>query len=399
MRPVFSELTHHFNHPTNPLYALKNKLLAEGRVITDLTSGNVTQHGIQFPTEILSVALAQGGAHSAVYTPNPLGLLSARQAISRWYAAQGMSIPAEQLVMTPGTSLAYWYAFQLLADPGDEILCPSPNYPLFDSIALMSGLRIAHYPLDEKKGWRIDLEKLKDAITEKTRAIVVISPHNPTGMVATAEELSRIAELARYHQLPLIVDEVFASFLFQGASYPRLAPDAVPLLITLNGFSKMLALAGAKIGWMGVTGDPERVQTALRGLDTLSDTYLPVADAMQWAVPALLEQSVEFQRSYTMEIARRAKIAGAALKGIPGLQSHPPAGGFYTTVKLPEFVDEEEIALRLLERDHLLVHPGYFYDVEGRHLVISHVAKEDEWRSACGQLRAAISARSPSDRK
>jgi alanine-synthesizing transaminase len=389
---MFSELTHHFSHPSNPLYALKNRLSQEGQLITDLTSGNVTQHGLQFPQDLLRAALVEGVAQSNVYAPNPFGLLRARESISRWYAAQNVTLFPEQLLLTPGTSLSYLYAFQLLTNPGDEVLCPSPNYPLFDSIALMAGIRLSHYPLDEKNGWRIDLKKLKDAITEKTRAMVIISPHNPTGMVATAQELEAIAELARYHQLPIIVDEVFASFIFQGAAYPRLKSDAAPLILTLNGFSKMLALAGLKIGWMGVTGEPNRVATALKGLETISDTFLPVADAAQWAIPDLLEKSADFQQSYSSEIKRRAHIMREALQGIPDLTSNYPEGGFYTTVQLPDSIDEEKIALRLLEQEHVLIHPGYFYDVLGNHLVMSHVSSEEEIRESCGKLQKAIAA-------
>jgi aspartate/methionine/tyrosine aminotransferase len=259
----------------------------------------------------------------------------------------------------------------------------------------MAGVKITHYPLDEKAGWRINFKNLETAVNARTRAIVLISPHNPTGMVARAEELDQLADLARRHELPLIVDEVFASFTFQGGSYPRMADRRAPLILTLNGFSKMLALPGVKLGWIALTGDSSHVAKALRGLDGISDTFLPVADPVQGAAASLLEKSKSFQRAYQQEIEGRAAAAAQAITRIPSVTNQPPAGGFYTTLKLREGWDEEMLALRLLEEQHLLLHPGYFYDLEGGHLIISHVGDPAMMQTALEKIARFTAAQRP----
>jgi len=393
---MFSHLHSHFNHAQNPLYQLKTRLIAEGHSIMDAVSGNVTQQGIRFPEETLRAAIAEGITQARTYAPDPLGHLSTREAISHWYAqTQQTLIPAQQLVLTPGTSLSYWYVFQLLANPGDDILCPLPNYPLFDAIARLAHIQIAYYPLSESRGWKINIDALTSAITPKTRAIVLISPHNPTGVVASAEELAAVVELARKYQLPLIVDEVFSSFLFKSSLYPRLIDSKAPLVFTLNGFSKMLALPGIKLGWIGVTGAANAVEGALRSLDAISDTFLPVADPLQYAAALLLPYSSAFQASYQAEMHQRVQVANSELKSIPGLSWEEAQGGFYTTLRLPPGIAEDALALHLLKEEHVLMHPGYFYDLEGNHLILSHVGEPRWTQEVIEKLRRAISTLSP----
>ena len=161
-------------------------------------------------------------------------------------------------MITPGTSVSYWYCFKLLdRSRAMKFLCPQPSYPLFDYIARLAGVYMRHYRLDESRAWAIDLEHLEHQITTGTRAIVLISPHNPTGMVASEEQLRDLAEIAARHRLPIISDEVFSEFLFGLDSISAVAATKAPLVFTLNGFSKMFALPGMKIGWMAVSGDDD----------------------------------------------------------------------------------------------------------------------------------------------
>lgn len=347
---------------------------AQGRDYVNLVDGNLTRQGCVFPIDLLTSVLAEAAKPTLRYAPHPLGQLAAREAVANWYGRQGVQVPAEQILLTPGTSLAYAYAFQLLADPGDEILCPTPNYPLFESIAAQSGVRLTSYALKERDGWRMDLASLAAAITPKTRAIVVISPHNPTGMVASTAELTEIGRLARRRDLALVVDEVFSPFVFSGESPPRSIGGAAPLVLTLNGFSKMLALPGLKLGWMAVTGDAEAVRQALRVLDGLSDTYLPVSEVVQAAVPRLLMESGPFQDELRRLVAERRHQweRGLTRAGVPVLGAE---GGFYSMIRLPGGADEEALCVRLLRDHRLLVHPGYFYDAPEGHLVFSHVSE------------------------
>jgi aspartate/methionine/tyrosine aminotransferase len=264
--------------------------------------------------------------------------------------------------------VSYWYCFKLLAERGDEILCPQPSYPLFDYIARLCGVELTYYRLSEPHGWAIDFDHLESHITARTRAIVLISPHNPTGMVVEASQLARLAEIARRHALPIISDEVFSEFLFGLQQFPRAAATDAPLVFTLNGFSKLFALPGMKIGWMAVTGDDVLVRRALSTLDLISDTFLPVNEIAQFAVADIFRHGKGFLRHYVEWVTR---CRDAAVEGLKGVTFVEPRGGFYITV--PIALDEETAAVTLLEEERILVHPGYFYDILPDHLVMTFI--------------------------
>lgn len=384
---MFSNIADHFQGETNPLYRERDALLARGKKIIDLVSGNVHHHGILYPQLILNQALTSAAEQARIYKPNPLGQPIAREAISRFYREEGLSIPAEQIVVTPGTSLSYWYAFKLFAGPGDEILSPRPTYPLFDAIAALAGVRMVDYRLREADRWAIDLDHLESQITPRTRAIILISPHNPTGAVAQEDEVTRLAEIAARHRLPILSDEVFSPFLFRQNRLPRPATTNAPLVLTLNGFSKMLALPGMKIGWIALSGEAPLVQKALAALETISDTFLPVNEIAQFTVPALFEGAKNFIPDYQSAIRERARIAVDLLSRSERLSLIPPEGGFYLTVRINDpKADEEGIALDLLRRHSLLLHPGFFYDLEPPHLVLSFVSEPELLAESIGKI-------------
>jgi len=368
------------NHPTqatNRLYALKTRLTQERRPIHDWVSGNVTEQGIIFPAPLLESAFREGLQRAQTYRPHPLGQLSARQSISVRYARDGISIPPENLLLTPGTSQAYLYAFKLLAAAGDEILCPAPNYPLLDQLAELAGIKLTSYPLLEAKNWAIDIPALARAVTPHTRAIVLISPHNPTGHITTQAELDAVAHIATEKNLAVISDEVFGAFGFAGERPPVAAHMRAPLIVTLDGLSKQLALPGLKLAWMGVTGTHERVTVALERLDWMSDAFLPVSEPTQFALPWIFEKGADFQQDYIATIRERAHECRQLLQTLPGIEVLPTDGGFYTVLRLQRG-DEEEVACRILEKTGVLMHPGYFYDMPGDHLVLSHVGQAEQ---------------------
>src|SRR5207237_432883 len=187
MAIFFSDFAENLGGPKNPLYVLHERLKTEGHQIIDLVRGNVNEHGIIYPAEILRETLTKAAEAARVYRPDSLGQLPAREGIAQYYGS--LSIPPEHIVITPGTSVSYWYCFKLLAEPGDEILCPQPSYPLFDYIARLAGVYMTHYRLLESREWAIDLDYLENQITSGTRAIILISPHNPTGMVEDQSQL------------------------------------------------------------------------------------------------------------------------------------------------------------------------------------------------------------------
>jgi aspartate/methionine/tyrosine aminotransferase len=366
MEVFFSDFAANLGGPKNPLYQLHDRLKAEGAKVTDLVRGNVNEHGIVYPPDLLGEILQEAARAARVYRPDSLGQRPAREAIAAYY--DGLKISPDQIVLTPGTSVSYWYCFKLLTENGDEILCPQPSYPLFDYIARLAGVYMRHYRLDESRDWAIDLDHLENQITSGTRAIILISPHNPTGMVAGEEQLRGVAEIATRHALPVISDEVFSEFLFGPDSFPRVAATAAPLVFTLNGFSKMFALPGMKIGWMAISGADALVKKSVAALELISDTFLPVNEIAQSAVPEIFRSGAGFLKDYKEWVQR---CRSAAVTGLKGIRFVEPKGGFYVTV--PIAGDEEEAAARLLEREGILVHPGYFYDITPDHLVMTFI--------------------------
>ena len=379
----FSSLAERFPGSRNRLYEVRDKFVEEGRPIVDLISGNVNEHGIVFPDGLLKHILAEAAEKARVYKPDSFGQLAARGAIA---GHDPSWITADRILLTPGTSVTYWYCFKLLCETGDEVLCPTPSYPLFDYIAKTCGVHVSNYRLSERHGWTIDLDYLEEQITERTRAIVVISPHNPTGKVIDASQADDLAAIARRQELPIIADEVFSEFVFEGQS-ARVADGDTPLVFTLNGFSKMFALPGMKIGWVAVSGESSLVGKALATLELISDTFLPVNEIAQFAVPAVFEKGDEFLEEYRSRMSERRNTALAALEG---LDLVAPQGGFYLILPYTRDIDDEDFAIELLEEENLLVHPGYFYDIEGRHLVLSYVQEPAVLDEALQRLRARL---------
>ncbi len=378
---MFSRIAAKLHGEANALYRLRDALTSEGRAICDFVSGNINDHGYFFPRELLEEILLQASRRCRIYRPDSFGQGAAREAVASYYRAGGLEVDPGCILITPGTSLSYWYCFKLLADEGDEILCPCPSYPLFDYIALLSGIRLVPYRLDESRNWAVDVDQLEACVSTRTRALVLISPHNPTGHVASADEIGGLADVARRHELAIISDEVFGDFLLQDGSLPRPAGCPAPLVFTLNGFSKMFALPGLKFGWMAVTGDPEPVRRALRSLELISDTFLPVNEIVQAAAPEIMQRG----RDIRMEFARRIRGCWECMEEFLPLSPYcscvKPQGGFYATLRL-DGVDEERAAEAILCEKNMLVHPGYFYDMSPDHLVLSFVQEQEALRDS-----------------
>lgn len=374
----FSKLAERLPAKRNRLYTEYEKAVSAGKPVVDLISTHLAEQGWVFPQERLRTILADAAPRARIYRPDPLGLPSAREAIADYYRKAGVPASAEQVLITPGTSLSYFYCFKLLASPGEEILCPRPSYPLFESIAELAGLQLRHYRLQESRGWEIDLDHLESQISTRTRALVLISPHNPTGMVAGSQSLQELAAIASRHDLPVLADEVFSEFLYELDALPRPAATAAPLVFTLNGFSKMVGLPGLKLGWILLSGSPARVGRSLEVMELISDTFLPVNDLAQHMVSGILEGREAFAFGLRPWLLRCRQIAGDRLSQCPGVRLALPRGGFYLTLKVGEAeVDEEALCIELLRKSGVLVHPGYFYDMAPAHLVLTFALQHE----------------------
>jgi alanine-synthesizing transaminase len=361
---------------------------ARGAAIFDLTESNPTRCGFLHDEPALLAALASPAALR--YEPHAQGLMSARTAVAGYYAEIGAGVDPESLFLTTGTSEAYTQVFKLLADPGDEILVPTPGYPLLDVLTGLEAVRLVPYVLDYgTKGWTIDRERLRASISTRTRAIVVVSPNNPTGSFLKSHELDDLNLICRDFDLALIVDEVFSDY-GRGADSQRVRTavrnDAV-LTFTLNGFSKLAGLPQMKLGWIHASGPAELVRQARERLAYITDAYLSVSAAVQHAAPAILRERVGVQQQINRRLEDNGRELLDCLSPLRSCQVLSREGGWYAVVKIAADASDEELVINLLERDGVLVHPGYFYDFPaGTFLVLSLLPDGETFRRGVSSL-------------
>ncbi|MBI2346509.1 MAG: pyridoxal phosphate-dependent aminotransferase [Deltaproteobacteria bacterium] len=379
----------------NPIERRYRALVETGREVRKLYPANPNDEGISFPGEVLSRCYTDY-FRAQEYRPDPKGLRPAREAIATYYTEQGAAVDPERILLTSGTSESFFYLFSLLAEPSDNILTPTPSYPLFDEIARLAHVQLKPYRLDEARAWAIDLDSVREAINERTRAIVIVSPHNPTGMVADVGTLRQIAAIANERGLPIICDEVFSEFYYGPGSFPRAIAVAQPdLCFTLNGISKMLALPAMKCSWIAMTGEPKRVAVAVDRLAHIADTFLSCHYPIQRALPTILTRGKSFLESYRAEVAQRRATALEILYTCPALRFHPPMGGFYLMAEVTKgrWQDENDCICDLLTQHGLFPHPGYFYDHEqGIHLVLSTMLEPNRIQEGLTRLCAAVTS-------
>lgn len=368
------------------------RLRAGGGELVDLTESNPTRVGLAAPE-----SLVRGLAAIAprVYDPCPLGLPSAREAVAAHLSRPGRALPPERVVLTAGTSEAYGHLFKLLCDPGDEVLTPRPSYPLFEHLTRLEGVRAAPYALEFHGRWEIDLDSLRRAVTPRTRAVLLVSPNNPTGSFAASAELDAVADLCRARELALIVDEVFAPYpLADSAPAPGLLDRPRDVLaFSLGGLSKSVGLPQLKLGWMAAAGPRPLVDGALAGLELICDTYLSVSAPVQLAAAELLAGGA----AITKRIAERVRGNHAALQrlvaGYPAVRLLPVDGGWYAVLRIPATRSEEAVVLDLLERERVLVHPGYFFDFPREaYLVVSLLPEPRRFRAGAARMLGVCGA-------
>lgn len=365
----FSNRLPHEMRPNALTELLREKRQAGARIL-DLTESNPTRAGIEYPAGFLN-CLAQEAA--VRYEPEPFGLRSAREAIAREYGA-----PADRVVLTASTSEAYSWIFKLLCDPGDEVLVPRPSYPLFDYLAALESVNVRHYGLFYDHGWFIDFHTIKRAIGEKTRAIVLVNPNNPTGHFLKRHELEELCSFG----LPIISDEVFRDYILDaGAESVRTLQDVTEVLtFTLNGLSKTVGLPQMKLAWTTVNGPADRVREALDRLEIIADTYLSAGTPVQCALAELLQLRAPVQG----QIVERLRVNLDVLRA-SGLRMFGVEAGWYAIV-----AQEEGAELGLLRAHNVLVQPGYFYDFEKPgYAVVSLLTPPAIFREGIGRLQYA----------
>ena len=358
----------------NPLTRAVRRSREAGRPLLDLTLTNPTRAGFSYPPDLLH-ALASPAALR--YDPEPFGLLAAREAVAGDYLRRGISVDPARIVLTASTSEAYGWLFKACCRPiGDTALIPAPSYPLFDHLTALEGVQVLSYRLEYQKRWSIDTGTLDDAWTEEVRAVLAVSPNNPTGSVIAAAEMSALGERCARRGALLIVDEVFAD-------YPLGSPlDAVEMpdgcvSVRLGGLSKSAGLPQVKLGWMAVTGPEPIVRSLMERLELIADTYLSVSTPVQLAAGSLIAAGAGVRAGISERVRSNYGALQRAAARHPAVQVLAAEAGWSAVVRVPSTRTEEELAIALLQEDSVLVHPGFFFDFSrGCHLVISLLADQ-----------------------
>ena len=352
---------------------------ASGAPLLDLTVSNPTTAGIPYAEDAIVAALAD--RRVLRYEPAALGLPDARAAV-----ALELDMPAERVVLTASTSEAYSFLFKLLCDAGDEVLVPRPSYPLFDQLAELDDVRLVPYRLAYDGAWHVDLPSLESAVTARTRAILVVSPNNPTGSYLRRAELARMEALG----LPILCDEVFSSYALDLPSKEDVVRCAAreaqgSLVFSLGGLSKLAGLPQMKAAWIVMGGDEAKVEAARSRLEWIADAYLSVGAPVQHALPRLLEARASAEGAIAQRVKANLRHVQDTTKGT-AVTALTVEGGWYVVLRLPGTETEEAYCLSLLD-DGVLVQPGYFFDFpEEAYVVVSLLTPEADLREGVARI-------------
>lgn len=344
----------------NALSAGLARMRAEGRPVADLTLSNPTRAGMPYPLDLLAPLADPAGLS---YEPEPFGLATARAAVAADFARRGVAVAPDHVCLTASTSEAYALLFKLLCDPGDRVLVPQPSYPLFEHLTALECVQAVPYALELHGAWRLDVAAIERSLDERTRAVLVVSPNNPTGSIVQSGELKELAALCASRGVALIGDEVFADYRLDGAA-PAVSvlQQSRALAFALGGLSKSVGLPQVKVAWIAVNGPDALVAEALAGLEIVADTFLSVSTPAQVALPRLLMHGAVVRHAIRERTARNLSALTAAVAAAPAVTLLPPAGGWCAVLQVPSLVSEEALVLALLEHDGVLVQPGYFFD-------------------------------------
>jgi alanine-synthesizing transaminase len=366
-----------WNPTTNLLTTARQKRSGD---ILDLTQSNPTQVGIPYPSNELAEIMAR--AAQAHYDPHPLGLPAAREAL-----ASELGCDANDLVLTASTSEAYAFLFKLLCDAGDDIVTAIPSYPLFERLAGLELVPLRSFPMQFHKRWEIEANAVREAITPRTRAIIVVNPNNPTGSFVGSAEQDALAGF----DVPVISDEVFLDFPLQAKGTTFARNDV--LNFTLGGLSKSAGLPHYKLAWIRVSGPPDRKRDALAGLELIADNYLSVGTPVQVALPDLLRVAPRVRQAISARTRTNLDALRSAMREARSANVLPVEGGWSAVARLPRIESDEEFAVRLI-RDHgVFVHPGYFFDFPGDgFLVLSLLTPEKEFEEGVRRIMGIIPA-------
>ena len=380
----------HWDSQTNRLTRALEAMRRDGARILDLTESNPTRAGLAYPPEIVR---AFDDPRMLVYEPSPAGAAEARQAVASYYAARGARVEIERILLTASTSEAYAWLFKLLPNAGAHVLVARPSYPLFEFLANLESVEVRQYPLVYHGGWAIDLDSLAAAVSERTRAVVLVNPNNPTGSYVKRAELQALSSLCAQRRIALISDEVFSDYALGSPDAERVATLVGVeecLAFSMSGLSKVAGLPQMKLGWIVASGPPKLRAEALEKLEWIADTYLSVGAPVARAAARLLASGESVQRQIRERTAGNLAVAREMLAG-SAANILAVEGGWYIAVRMPRIRGEEDWAIQLLTRDGVLTQPGFFYDFESEaFLIVSLLTAPEVFREGIARLKRAV---------
>lgn len=407
--------------PLTPLEQVRRDVAATGRLI-DLAGSDFRSAGLAMPEELYQEAWALWRSRPG-YEPTGLGGAAARDAVAEFLTRDGLPTTPEQVVLTAGSSVSYQLLFSVLPSPDDSrrsvrpgrdaLALPAPAYPLFEDLCRVAGLRPVWYRLSPEEEYDPDPLSLAAALAESPRAVVVISPNNPTGAIHGAPALSGLVHAAMERNVPVISDEVFSAFrdgpILPRAALQRGAPEpGSPVVATLNGLSKLCAAPEIKLGWIALHGPDAADARLLDALDTLHDSFLTVSGfAESCARVFLAPAATPAREAIAHGIARRRDLLRRTLSGVPGVTVEPSRGGVHLVVSLSAEIaaerfgttDDETLARRILAASGVHLHPGYLYALGERpgsidpRFIVSCVHRPDQIEEAGERLNRVFPAR------
>jgi alanine-synthesizing transaminase len=358
--PVASRV-HGYSYAILNIVAEARRVEAAGRPVRYLNAGDPIFFGFKTPAHMIAaVEKAVRDGHNG-YGPSA-GIMPAREAVARGYSSRGWAVPAERVVLSAGASEGIEMVLGALANPGDEVILPSPTYPLYSAAAARIDAKAVYYRLDPSRGWLPDPDEIRSLVSPRTRALVVIDPNNPTGAVYPEAVRRELVGLAARHGFVLLADEVYSDLAYAGPTAPIASLDPDAPVIALGSLSKAYLVPGWRAGWMAVGSSPA-LSGVMAALLKLADGRVCATVPMQYAIQAALDGDRSHQASFRSALRARAGVTTAALNAIPGMSCAAPSGAFYAMPKLdlpPGRTDEDYVLALLREAGVLCVYGSGF---------------------------------------
>jgi alanine-synthesizing transaminase len=343
-----------FTYAIRNIVAEAKKVEAAGKTVRYLNIGDPNQFGFLTPPHLIAaVEKAMRDGHNG-YTPSP-GIASAREAAAADFVSRGVNVSADRVLITSGTSEGIELALTAIVDEGDEVLVPSPTYPLYTAVLAKIGAAPAYYRTDHTNGWQPDLDHLKSLINGRTRALVVIDPNNPTGAIYPDAMRKSLIQIAEDAGLVILADEVYGDLSYDGPVPPMAALANQAAIISYSSLSKAYLAPGWRAGWMAVGSTP-RLDGALAAIKKLADGRLCSPGPMQYAVTAALTGDRSHQHVFRRQLRERAELTARRMNAIPGMSCVSPRSAFYAMpkVELPPGKTDVDYVLGLLRATGVL---------------------------------------------